>query len=141
LAWGYYPRQVVGKRAASLTREKSKGLGVLLGFAAVIAAVLMFAIVSEIMAPPDTEDEAASDVETEAGPDGGPSLIEGENIKTRTGTREEGKTYAEYKGKPKKKQRNLSSWERFKAEEEERERALRGEKLTEQEREHKEGMD
>ena len=141
MAWGYYPRQVVRKRSTSFSPDRAKGLGPLLGLAAVLAAVLMFAIISDIMRPADTEDadDAASEEEKKE-PGSGPSLVGGGNMKWKTGSGEEGKTYAEYKGKPRKKA-NLSSWERFKAEEKERQKALEGEKLTEQERESREGVD
>jgi hypothetical protein len=144
LAWGYYPRQVVRKRSTPFTPDRAKGLGIFLGLAAVLAAVLMFAIISEIMEPGNTEDKdkAASEEKNQTSPASGPSLVGGGNMKWKTGPKQEGKTYSEYKGRPKKKKEdNLSSWERFKAEEMERKKALEGEKLTEQERESREGMD
>lgn len=144
MAWGYYPRQVTRKRSAPLAPDRAKGLGVLLVLAGILAAVLMFAIISEIMGPRDTEKDGdeASGSDSPPVPGAGPSLVGGQDTEWKGAGK--GRTYGEYKGRPKKKEEDhLSTWERFKVEEEEKKRAesARKKELTEREREGIEGVD
>jgi hypothetical protein len=104
----------------------------------------MFAVISEIMSPGNTEDNggAASETNGETVPSREPSLVGGGNMKWKTGGKERGKTYREYKrSSGKEEEDNLSSWERFKAEEKRRQESLQGKELTERERESREGVD
>jgi hypothetical protein len=113
--------------------------------AAVIAAVLMFAVISEIMSPGDAQEKRkeTSGGNSQPGLDGGASLVGDAGIELKTGVGDGGRTYGEYKGRPKKQEKdNLSTWERFKVEEEKRkEESLRRNEPSGLERESMEGED
>jgi hypothetical protein len=55
LAWGYSPKQVVKHRAASFDKSASKGPGYLLIVVALLAGIVVFGIVSEILGTPGAQ--------------------------------------------------------------------------------------